>query len=547
MGLHVQVLAVFSICFWLLWKVFRKYFIHSVLDDVVGPRRSSFLLGNISELLSREGWGFQDTVSTYGTAAKINGILGEKALFLYDPTALHHILLKEPQTVEEPDWHRASVHIQYRFVACLGAHHKRQRKILTAAFSAGQMRQITPVLYQTANRLCDAIKADLEGAAKEVDMLRWSNRSALEAIGQSGLGYSFDPLTEERPDEYADALKKMIPAFTKLAVFAPVVGYFWKFGSRRFRRFVVDCIPNRDVQQLKHVVDTMSAQSTKLYQKTKLRTLKDAPGQDEDESDNIILSTLMKANARAESADKLRDEELIAQMSTIVFAASDTTSSTMSRLLHLLTEHPDVQDNVRAEVKHAQRGGNVPYDDLVQLPLLDAVYKEALRLYVHPILPSLFFETQMAQRDIVLPLASPIYDVHGKERSEVAVPKGTMLYVSIRASNQNKAVWGADADEWKPERWLAPLPESLIDAHIPGIYSHLLSFIGGPRACIGYKFAEIQIKVTLSVLLAHFTFTPAKTRGDIYWNMAFIAFPTVGKVDASPQLPLVVEGISAST
>ncbi|KAI0338106.1 cytochrome P450 [Trametopsis cervina] len=540
---HVQALAALGTCFWLVWKAFRKYFVYSALDDIAGPRRSSFLLGNIPELLGREGWGFQDTLSTYGSAVKINGILGEKALFLYDSKALQHILLKEPQTVEEPDWHIAYTRAIFGpgVFGSTGAHHKRQRKMLTPAFSANQMRKITPVLYQTANRLRDAIEADLEGGAKEVDMLKWVNRGALEAIGRGGLGHSFDPLTEERPDAYADALKKIIPAFTKLAVLAPVVEYLGHFGSRQFQRFVVDRIPNRDVQELKHGADTMSAQSTKLYNKTKSRALQSAILRDDDENDETILSTLTRANVRAESEDRLEDEEVIAQMSTIVFAATDTTATTTSRLLHLLAKHPDVQEKVRSEIQHVHRDGDIPYDDLIQLPLLDAIYKEALRLYA-PV-PLIM---RQAQRDIVLPLASPIYDVHGKERSEVAVPKDTMLFMSARASNQNKAVWGADADEWMPERWLAPLPESLIDAHIPGIYSHLLSFIGGPRACIGYKFAEIQIKVTLSILLAHFRFAPAETREKVYWNMAFVAFPTVGK-GASPQLPLVVESISAST
>lgn len=41
-------------------------------------------------------------------------------------------------------------------------------------------------------------------------------------------------------------------------------------------------------------------------------------------------------------------------------------------------------------------------------------------------------------------------------------------------ANRNKALWGEDADEWKPERWLLPLPKTLEDAHIPGVYSHLL-------------------------------------------------------------------------
>lgn len=57
--------------------------------------------------------------------------------------------------------------------------------------------------------------------------------------------------------------------------------------------------------------------------------------------------------------------------------------------------------------------------------------------------------------------------------NEILVPKDTLVLVAIRASNRNIALWGPDAEEWKPERWLSPLPETLLQAHIPGVYSNM--------------------------------------------------------------------------
>ena len=56
---------------------------------------------------------------------------------------------------------------------------------------------------------------------------------------------------------------------------------------------------------------------------------------------------------------------------------------------------------------------------------------------------------------------------------EIAVPKGSQIVVNLRAVNTYKAIWGEDALEWKPERWLNPLPRSVEEARIPGIYSHV--------------------------------------------------------------------------
>ena len=67
--------------------------------------------------------------------------------------------------------------------------------------------------------------------------------------------------------------------------------------------------------------------------------------------------------------------------STLVFAATDTTSNALSRIFQLLAEHPDVQDKMRAELTEASPDGeDIPYDDLVALPYIDAVCRETLRL-----------------------------------------------------------------------------------------------------------------------------------------------------------------------
>lgn len=70
-------------------------------------------------------------------------------------------------------------------------------------------------------------------------------------------------------------------------------------------------------------------------------------------------------------------------------------------------------------------------------------------------------------------LSKPIKTVDGKEISEVHVPKDTLIVISIDAVNTNPDLWGPDSYEWKPERWLAPLPDTLLEAKIPGVYSHL--------------------------------------------------------------------------
>lgn len=78
-----------------------------------------------------------------------------------------------------------------------------------------------------------------------------------------------------------------------------------------------------------------------------------------------------------------------------------------------------------------------------------------------------------AKRDAVLPLHFPVVGRNGQTMSEIHVPKGTKIILGTLGSNTSKAKWGEDALEWKPERWLAPLPKNVTDVAAPGVFSHL--------------------------------------------------------------------------
>lgn len=81
------------------------------------------------------------------------------------------------------------------------------------------------------------------------------------------------------------------------------------------------------------------------------------------------------------------------------------------------------------------------------------------------------------RRDIMLPLSEPVRGKDGRMMHEILVPKDTSVFVGINASNTNQAIWGPDAYEWKPERWLQPLPDAVLDAKIPGVYANLYVFV----------------------------------------------------------------------
>ena len=82
--------------------------------------------------------------------------------------------------------------------------------------------------------------------------------------------------------------------------------------------------------------------------------------------------------------------------------------------------------------------------------------------------------------------ANPITNADGEVVSEVPVPKGTNLVISIWAYNRLQSIWGPDADEFNPHRFIE---HEKIGATYVGVTSNLMTFSAGMQACLGWRFS----------------------------------------------------------
>ncbi|KAI0342141.1 cytochrome P450 [Trametopsis cervina] len=524
---------------WALWLAFRAYLLKSPLDNVPGPTRTSLTQGNLGDLFNRYGWDYHDRIATqYPGVAKYHGPFGTRGLYVWDPQALHNIVIKEQHIYEEPRWFLSWFEMAFgpSLLSTMGDYHRRQRKMLNPVFSIAHMRDLTPIFYSTVHRLRTAVENQVGHGTKEVDVLNWMGRTALELIGQGGLGYSFDPLVTESRNPYGDAIKMFIPLSFTLHYYRIIFPKVRNIGNALFQRIFLDLYPSKDVQRMRGVVKTMHDHAKEIHQ-SKLAALAhgDVALEHQIGEGKDLISTLLKANMKAEGDDKLPDAEVLGQLGSLVNAATDTTSNALSRTFQLLAERQDIQDKVRAEVLEASPdGADIPYDILVDLPWIDAICRETLRLY-----PPVTMLSREVRQDVMMPLTEPIRGEDGSTLTEIFVPKDTTVIIGIRACNRSKAIWGEDALEWKPERWINKLPESVTAARVPGVYSNLMTFIGGGRACIGFKFSQLEMKVVLAVLLRSFKFHPSNK--DIVWNLAGVNYPTVGKDTTDPSMPMMLE------
>ncbi|KAJ7789660.1 hypothetical protein B0H14DRAFT_2536023 [Mycena olivaceomarginata] len=79
--------------------------VFSVLDSVPGlPRQSFIRLGNLTEFNDPDGWEFQQELQeSYGQVVKVHGLFGRRELFVFDPAALHSILVQDQDIYEPPE------------------------------------------------------------------------------------------------------------------------------------------------------------------------------------------------------------------------------------------------------------------------------------------------------------------------------------------------------------------------------------------------------------------------------------------------------------
>lgn len=84
------------------WRVFRQNVVKTSLDNIPGPPSPSFFKGNFRQLFAVHGWEFHKNIAAkYGSVVKVKALFGENQLYVFDPKALHHIVVKDQYVYEE--------------------------------------------------------------------------------------------------------------------------------------------------------------------------------------------------------------------------------------------------------------------------------------------------------------------------------------------------------------------------------------------------------------------------------------------------------------
>lgn len=191
---------------------------------------------------------------------------------------------------------------------------------------------------------------------------------------------------------------------------------------------------------------------------------------------NGILDMLMRARD-PESGKQMPDAQLVDEVLTLIVAGHETTASTLSWCWYLLSQHPDVEDKLSAELSALSNPmESLEFSDLPRFGYTRQILEETMRLF-----PAGWIVTRKALSDDQL--------------GEYFVRAGTEVYIVLYSIHRHPALW-EEPDRFDPDRFR---PERMKDRHRLAA----IPFSAGPRNCIGALFARTEMQIHLMTIARH--------------------------------------------
>lgn len=408
-----------------------------------GPRGLPLIGGKLRliRLFSDPFTMLRDLYATYGEVVAI-ARNDRSFVFGFGPDANHH-LLANPDVFQvgktnvirfQKDSAIERI-FSHNLLAMNGAHHRQQRKLMQPAFHRQRIAGYNDDMIAVTQRMLDRWQPG-QAIDLVVEMKQLTQRVAVKTL--------FGVDDDVELDRVGGLLRRTIslttsPLFFLLPLNIPGLPY--------------------------HRIERMALELETYIRQVIARKRTQPPTGD-------VLATLM--HVRDEDGAKLSDDELIGHAFALFVAGHETTSNALVSTLFLLHQHPGVAADLIDELDGTLHGAAPTLDQIGNLPLLERVIKESLRL-----LPPAIIGTRGAAEDT--------------ELGGYAIPRGTDVFYSEFITQRMPDLY-AEPAQFKPERW------ATLD---PSPYEYL-PFSAGPHMCIGWAFAMQELRVVLALLLQRY-------------------------------------------
>jgi cytochrome P450 len=334
------------------------------------------------------------------------------------------------------------------------------------AFQYRHIKDLYATFWSKSKELLHCLEADLDERKPDnvIEIGGWASRVTLDIIGIAGLGQDFGAL--KNPDtELNKTLQKVLaPSRTQQLM---------TFLSLVISPKIVQNLPikrNNDMVEAQRVIRSVSRD---LIQQKK-EAMKSSEKRNVD-----IISVALESGG-------FTDENLVDQMMTFLVAGHETTATAMTWAVYELSKHPEIQTRLREEIHSHIRS----LDESMDATKLDGLS------YLHAVCNEIFRHN--APVSLTLRNTENDCTITG-----TYVPKGTTIILCPWAVNFSKEQWGPDAADFNPDRWIGSGKTNTGGAQ--SNYS-MLTFLHGPRSCIGQSFAKAEFACLLAAFVGRFEF-----------------------------------------
>lgn len=451
------------------------------LADLPGPRGLP-LVGNLFQLDARrmhqtlEQWH-----ETYGSAYTCR--IGTKRFLVTSrPSIIREVLRNRPQSARrldtiEPVFREMGVDGVF---SAEGEAWRRQRRFVMQGLDTRHLRQFLPTLVKVTQRLKERW-AEWADSQRLVDVQKDLMCYTVDVTTNLSFGYDMNTLQKG-----ADVLQEHLERALRMAqrrLFAPVP--YWRYVKLPSDR-ALDAALNEIDEIVNSFIDMAR---DRLARRPELV-----------EHPTNFLEALLAA--QQDDAAPLRDEEIAANVLTLLVAGEDTTANTMAWMMHYMMEHPDVQQRMRAEADAVLGAERMPLtlEAANRLLFIDATAHETLRLKA---VTPLFYVT-MNETMIV---------------DDLELPRGTSVIFLLRAGGLREEDF-SEAHRFHPERWLGSGARSGV-SHRPTY----IPFGDGPRLCPGRSLALLEIKMVMSMLCRNFELVAPEGGAAVGERLRFTMMP----------------------
>ncbi|XP_059434193.1 cytochrome P450 714C2-like isoform X2 [Corylus avellana] len=255
---------------------------------------------------------------------------------------------------------------------------------------------------------------------------------------------------------------------------------FLKLGALKehlSKKFFYNGIPG-----MRYFPTKSSREIWRLEKEIRALILKAVKERKQEASGNDLLHTILEAATNGGFSQDETDRFIVDNCKNIYSAGYENTAVSATWTLMLLASNPEWQARVRAEVLQVC-GSQMPDADMVRkMKTLTMVIHESLRLYP---------PTPVVSREALEDL----------KFGDIQVPKGFNVWTMLVTLHQDPDIWGPDAKEFNPERFVNGINGA---CKLPHVY---MPFGVGPRTCLGQNFAMAELKIILALIVSNFSFS----------------------------------------